>query len=179
MTSAPAGATAADSVTVAGGNIFVGFGNNNLPTGADGKSSTIVKYNRSGVLIGSTRVVGHNDGLRYTGNIWSLQNEDANPNLVLINPANLTQSRPFSIPNPHGGGYDDVAFTNGRAFITASAPPNDPNTKPALISASLPTTGSTLNITSVLQGNASVRNQLTTQTETLNLQDPDGIDSSG
>ncbi len=177
LAAAPSGATGADSITIAGSDIFVGFGNHADPTGLNAVS-TIAKYSLSGQYLGDISLAGHNDGLRYnasTGQIWALQNEDANPNLVLINPDTLAKSSAYAIPNPHGGGYDDVAFVNGRAFLSASNPANNPNSEPALISAAIPASGHTLSITPVLSGTASALDVNTGKTTALNLQDPDGI----
>lgn len=182
LANSPAGDTGADSITSVGTNFFVGYGDHHLPDGSDGLSSTIIEYSGSGAVLGSTTVIGHNDGLRYnsaTGQIWALQNEDANPNLVLINPTTLSKSIAYSIPNPHGGGYDDVAFVNGRAYLTGSNPTVDGNGNslglPALVSASVPATGSTLAISPVLAGNAAATNVNTGGPTTLNLTDPDGV----
>ena len=63
-------------------------------------------------------VVGHNDGLRLqpgTNNLWALQCEDANPNLVIIDLNKGTQTLYTFPPTPHGGGYDDVVFQDGQA----------------------------------------------------------------
>lgn len=177
LAAASTGSSVADSITIGGDNIFVGFGNHGDPTGLNAVS-TVAKYSLDGQLLGTTSVAGHNDGLRYnagTGQIWALQNEDANPNLVLINPNTLAQSTAYSIPVQHGGGYDDVTFVNGKAFLTASNPANNPNDKPALVSAAIPTSGNTLSITPVLPGNASALDLNTGKTATLNLQDPDGV----
>jgi hypothetical protein len=53
---------------------------------SDGKSSTIVQYSLGGDVLRKFSVPGHNDGLRVVGDgaLWCLQNEDANPNLVVI-----------------------------------------------------------------------------------------------
>ena len=182
LTASPSGDTGADSITSVGNDFFVGYGDHHMPDGSDGLSSTIVEYSLSGSVVGSTTVLGHNDGLRYdaaTGRIWALQNEDANPNLVLINPTTLATSQAYSIPNPHGGGYDDVAFSGGKAYLTGSNPTLDANGNslgtPALESVSVPASGSTLAITPILSGTATVRNVNTNTTTTLNLTDPDGV----
>ncbi|HEX4259899.1 MAG TPA: hypothetical protein VHY76_02250, partial [Acetobacteraceae bacterium] len=134
---APVGSSAPDSIAVVGGNVYVGYGNGGDPTGAGGAASTIAEYNTSGTLLGSTSVVGHNDGLRYnpgTGTLWALQNEDANANLVQIAPGTLAKSPVYNFTSsPHGGGYDDVAFSGGSAFVSASNPANNPNTAPAIV----------------------------------------------
>ncbi|HEV7995473.1 MAG TPA: hypothetical protein VGP52_04355 [Stellaceae bacterium] len=175
--SAPAGSSAPDSIAVVGNDVFVGYGNNGNPDGSGGAVSTIAEYSSSGALLNTTSVVGHNDGLRYDpadGKLWALQNEDANPNLVLITPTTLAKSAPFSFSaTPHGGGYDDVAFGFGKAFISASNPANNPNTAPAIISATL--NGSTVAVTGVLNANATATVINTGATTTLNLQDPDSM----
>lgn len=180
--SSPAGDTGADSITSVGNDYFVGYGDHHLPDGSDGLSSTIVEYSITGGVVGSVSVAGHNDGLRYnagTGQIWAIQNEDSNPNLVLINPLTLAASQAYSIPSPHGGGYDDVAFSGGKAYLTASNPTVDGNGNstglPALVSATIPTSGTTLSIVNVLAGNASATSTNTGAPVTLNITDPDGV----
>ena len=175
---APAGSSAPDSVAVVGNDVYVGFGNGGNPDGSGGAVSTIAEYNRTGGLLGTTSVVGHNDGLRYdaaTGKLWAIQNEDANPNLVLITPGSLAKSAPYTFgAASHGGGYDDVAFVGGKAFVSASNPANNPNTKPALIGATLG--AGVVNVTGVVAGNAraTVLNPGGGR-KTLNLQDPDSL----
>ena len=80
-------------------SIVVAFQNGVAKDGTDGKSSTIVQYSLSGVVQRSFSVVGHNDGLRLVGEneLWCLQNEDANPNLVVINLDSGRQVR-FTFP---------------------------------------------------------------------------------
>lgn len=177
---APTGSSAPDSIAIVGNDVFVGYGNGGNPDGSGDALSTIAKYNSSGVLLNTTSVVGHNDGLRYdpaSGQLWALQNEDANPNLVLITPATLAKSAPFSFSaTPHGGGYDDVAFGFGKAFISASNPAHNPNAAPAVVSATW--NGSTVDVTGVLNGNATATVINTGATTTLNLQDPDSMNIS-
>jgi len=174
---APTGSSTPDSVTVAGGNVYVGYGNGGAPDGSGGATSTIAEFSSSGALLGTTAVTGHNDGLRYnaaSGQLWALQNEDANANLVLITPGSLAQSQPYSFSAaPHGGGYDDVAFTGGKAFVSASAPANDPNAMPAIASATL--SGNQVQVSGVVAGNANATNLVTGTATTLNLQDPDSL----
>jgi hypothetical protein len=67
----------------------------------------------------------NNDGLRanpQTKQLWALQNEDGNPNLVIINPTTGTQTVYTFGPTPHGGGYDDIAFRGDNVFQSASNP---------------------------------------------------------
>src|SRR5271166_3869621 len=142
--SGPTGTSAADSVMVIGNDVYVGYGNGGAPDGSGGAVSTIVEFSRSGQLLNSTTVVGHNDGLRYdaaTKQLWALQNEDANANLVLLAPGTLAPlSSPISIASVAGGGFDDILFQNGKAFLSASNPtPNGMGkfTNPAIVSATL------------------------------------------
>jgi hypothetical protein len=172
------GSSAPDSIAVVGSDVFVGYGNGGAPDGSNGAMSTIAEYNSSGALLASLTVTGHNDGLRYdpsTGQLWAVQNEDANPNLVLINPKTLATSGPFSFSaTPHGGGYDDVAFGPTGTFVSASNPGFNPNTQPAIVSATL--SGGVVDVTGALWGNAKARVlNPSGGTTTLNLQDPDSM----
>src|SRR3984957_11433468 len=105
--------TAPDSIALANGHIFIGYGGPGLPDGSDGKSSYILEYTMSGAEVHAYSVLGHNDGLKlnpYDGKLYALQNEDANPNLVIIDPVTKQQSSPyqFAAKPAHGGGYDDM-----------------------------------------------------------------------
>jgi hypothetical protein len=166
-----------DSVTFNDKDIFVGYGNGGAPDGSGGAMSTIVEYDMTGTVVTTFTVVGHNDGLRINpadGSLWAIQNEDANANLVVIDLKTGKQTvTPFPSPAPHGGGYDDVVFTKGATFISASNPTSTPNTGPAIVSVDLD--GKKLNVQQVLLGNASAINVLTGATVTLNLQDPDSM----
>lgn len=169
--------SAPDSIAVLRDHIFIGYGDNNDPTGADGKSNQIVEYNTSGNILHIYTVVGHNDGLKvdpYTGQIWAMQNEDANPNLVIIDPVAQTQKvYTFTMAPPHGGGYDDIVFRNGKVYFSASNPANNPNQGPAIVQATL--VGDTVDVTSALEGDAAAVDAVTGATATLNLQDPDSM----
>lgn len=71
------------------GHVFVGYGDGHAPDGSDGLSSQVVEFEMNGNPIHIFTVVGHNDGLKVdptTHLLWAMQNEDANPNLVIINP---------------------------------------------------------------------------------------------
>lgn len=177
----PAGASQPDSIAVGASSVFVGYQNGGLPDGSDGKSSTIAQYTLGGTLVQTFSVPGHNDGLKIdpaTGFVWSMQNEDANPNLVIINPTAATQTQySFAAAPLAGGGYDDIAFLNGKVYFTASNPANNPNTQPAVVQATL--VGTTVTVSTVLLGNATAI--LKHKQVTLNLQDPDSMttDPSG
>jgi hypothetical protein len=175
-TSVPGVYTQPDSIAVVGGHVFVGFGNNVSTTGSDGKSSTIVEYDRNGNVITTYSVKGHNDGLKVnplTKHLWAMQNEDANPNLVIIDPVAHTQKTYTFGPTPHGGGYDDMAFRGHDVFISASNPANNPNNAPAIVRAELH--GNMVSVSPVLSGTATATNIPTDTPVALNLQDPDSM----
>ena len=169
--------TAPDSIAVLGDHIYVAYGDGNDPAGLDGKSNQIVEYTKDGSPIRTYTVVGHNDGLKvdpYTHQIWAMQNEDGNPNLVIIDPlAHTQQLYTFAAPPPHGGGYDDITFRNGQVYFSASNPANNPNSGPAIVKGTL--VGTTVEVTSVLAGNATATDVVTGAPVTLNLQDPDSM----
>jgi hypothetical protein len=165
-----------DSIAVLDGHIFVGFGNSAKPDGSDGKSSTIVEYDRNGNVITTYIVKGHNDGLKVdprTKLLWAMQNEDASPNLVIIDPRTRSQKIYTFGPTPHGGGYDDMAFRGKDVFISASNPSNNPNNFPAIVRAEL--VGNKVSVSPVLQGTATATDIPSDTPVTLNLQDPDSM----
>jgi hypothetical protein len=164
-----------DSITVWNGRVFVGFGNNAKPDGTFG-FSTIVEYAMDGTVLHKLRVKGHNDGLKVnpkTNLLWALQNEDANPNLVIIDPSTW-KSKKYTFAKPaHGGGYDDMAFIGDGVYISASNPSNNPNTQQAIVKATL--RGNMVDVTPVLLGDANATDITTGQPIQLNLQDPDSM----
>jgi hypothetical protein len=167
---------APDSIAVVGGHVFVGYGDGAAPAGSDGKSSTVVEYKMNGDIVTTYTVPGHNDGLRVNPNtrqVWALQNEDLNPNLVIIDPKTQTQTLYSFGPTPHGGGYDDIAFRGNDVFLSASNPANNPNTAPAIVKAQI--SGTMVNVTPVLNASATATNIPTNTPVTLNLQDPDSM----
>src|ERR1700731_2466602 len=110
-----AGSTAPDSIAVVGKSVWVAYGNGGNPDGSNGAMSQIVEYSSAGKVKRNLTVTGHNDGLRLDPNthqLWALQNEDSNPNLVVIDPATgFCVKYAFADKPPHGGGYDDMVFT--------------------------------------------------------------------
>ena len=165
-----------DSIAVLGSHVFIGFGDGAAPDGSDGKSSTIVEYDLSGNVITTYSVKGHNDGLKVdprTNELWAMQNEDGNPNLVIINPDSGRQKLYTFGPTPHGGGYDDITFSGKDVFFSASNPSNNPNNAPAIVRAEL--TGHKVSVSSVLLGTANATDIPTNTTVALNLLDPDSM----
>ena len=166
-----------DSIAIANGHIFIGYGGNGLPDGSDGKSSYILEYTMDGTEVHVYTVLGHNDGLKLNpddGKLYALQNEDANPNLVIIDPVSKEQSRAyqFAVPPAHGGGYDDMVFLNHEFYISCSNPANNPNSEQAIVEAKV---GNLITVKEVLAGNASAIDVPTGTRTTLNLQDPDSM----
>ena len=173
---APTGLSAPDSVATLGAHVFVGYGDGHLPDGSDGLSSQVVEFKMDGTPIYTYTFVGHNDGLKVdpiTHKLWALQNEDANPNLVVIDTeTHFTRLYTFG-PTPHGGGYDDIVFRGCKVYLSASNPANNPNTGPGIVSAHLE--GNLVAVEPVLAGEASAIDIPTDTTITLNLQDPDSM----
>lgn len=183
--SGAAGRTKPDSITFDTQFIYVGYQNTTAADGSDGGSSTIVKYTDAGQEVRSFTVQGRCDGLRFnpfTQLLWATVNEDGNSSLSTIDPnTGATIHYTFSAA-PHGGGYDDLVFVNGMAFVAASNPTNltnGVNTNPAVAKVVL--NGTTATLTPVLLGNATVTNAMTLQPVTLNLLDPDSmsVDTAG
>jgi hypothetical protein len=176
-----------DSIVQWGDSIVVGFQNHVAKDGSDGKSSTIVQYSLNGRVQRTFSVPGHNDGLRViagTNELWCLQNEDANPNLVVIDLGSGRETHYTFAPTVHGGGFDDIVELGGSVYFTVSNPNlNDAgvNVFPALARASLPGRhqGTTVNLEPVLAGNASAIDLPTGGTVQLNLTDPDSMTVDG
>jgi hypothetical protein len=175
--SIPGEYTAPDSITATNSSIYVGFGNGGEPGGGSAVPSTIIKYDFNGNIQTIGYVNGHNDGLKInpqTGDLWALQNEDANANLVILDAGTLATKKKYFIgTGPHGGGYDDIVFLNGNVYFSASNPQHNPNNEPAITQ--FTTSGNSFTLTPVLYGNASAIDIPTGQQVTLNLQDPDSM----
>lgn len=173
---APSGLSAPDSIAVLDDHVFVGYGDGHQPDGSDGLNSQVVEYTMDGGVVHTFTVRGHNDGLKvdpYTHLLWALQNEDANPNLVIIDPRSGSQRDYLFGPTPHGGGYDDMVFRDCKTYISASNPANNPNMEPAIVSARIDE--GMLSVAPVLMANAAATDLPTGQSVTLNLQDPDSM----
>jgi len=165
-----------DSIVQWRDSVFVGFQNHVAKDGTDGKPSTIVQYSLSGNVKRTFTVPGHNDGLRIVGEgeLWSLQSEDANPNLMVIELESGHAKRYGFAPTVHGSGYDDMVVKDGEVFITASNPNVNAlgvNMFPALVRARL--SGNMVTVEPVLNGNAV--DIPTGSTVPLNLTDPDSV----
>ena len=179
FSTSPANTSQPDSIVAWGDDIIVGFQNHVAKDGSDGKSSTIVEFSSAGTVEHTFTVPGHNDGLRIVGDgkLWALQNEDANPNLVVIDLERGKQTPYKFAPTPHGGGYDDIVVArDGDVYLTASNPnlnTSGVNVFPALVRARL-WNGNVL-LDPVLSGNANATDIATGQIVSLNLTDPDSM----
>jgi hypothetical protein len=167
-----------DSIVQWRDRILVGFSNGVAKDGSDGKSSTIVEYSLSGEVKRAFSVPGHNDGLRVVGedDLWCLQNEDANPNLVVIDLESGRQKMYTFAPTVHGGGYDDMRVKDGKVLMTVSNPNLNGagvNVFPALVIATLH--GNMVDVEPVLSADASATDIPTGASVTLNLTDPDSL----
>jgi len=174
----PANTSQPDSIVQWRDSILVGFENHVAKDGTDGKSSTIVEFSLGGTVKRTFSVPGHNDGLRlvHGDELWALQNEDANPNLVVIDLRSGRQTQYQFAPTPHGGGYDDIVVRDGEVYFTASNPnldANGVNDYPALVKVTL--AGASVILTPVLSGNAPATNITTGKVVNLNLTDPDSM----
>jgi len=120
-------------------------------------------------------IKGHNDGLKVdprTNLLWSLQNEDANPYLLIIDPSNWKWKKYTFAKPAHGGGYDDVTFIGSNVYISCSNP-SKPFNKQAIVKATL--NGNRVDVTPVLLGDANATDITTGKPVRLYLSDPDSM----
>lgn len=168
-----------DSIERDGSDIWVGYQNVTAKDGTDGKSSTVVEYDRHGRVERTFSVPGHCDGLRIdptTHVVWASSNEDGNPGLVSIDPGTGVVTQYAFPPTVHGGGFDDMGFVNGKMFISASNPTlnaSGVNVFPALDEVSF--LGTNVILTPALAGNATAIDLTTAAPAMLDLVDPDSI----
>jgi sugar lactone lactonase YvrE len=182
---APKGFTNPDSITSFQGTIWVGYQNQTKATGGGGNSN-IVQFDPTGHVMKVYTIADKTDGLKFNpfdGKIYALQNEDANPHLVLIDPVTGTMTNfTYSAAPAHGGGYDDIVFLNGQIFISASNPTvqsNGQNTFPSVVKATL--NGNQIDVTPVLIGNATLTDIASGKPFVSLQSDPDSltVDPSG
>jgi hypothetical protein len=85
-----------------------------------------VEYDQSGSVVQSYKIAGYVDGLKLnpvTGDIWALQNQDGNSKLAIIDPVTHKVSEFTYQHTSASRGYDDVAFENGKVFLSYTNPP--------------------------------------------------------
>jgi hypothetical protein len=178
---APSGSSAPDSIAIVKDTVWIGYGNDGKPDGSGGAKSTIIEYSALGKVLRTLTVTGHNDGLRLdprTNKLWAMQNEDSNPNLVIIDPATgSTDLFSFAGPQAHGGGYDDMSFKDGAVYVSASNPTPDAKGNVAGPSIVRLTLGADHKVSAmpVLPGMPKAIDITTGATTVLNLADPDSM----
>jgi hypothetical protein len=177
---APTGLTNPDSIAVFHGSVFVGYTNNTQPDGTGG-DSTIVQFSMTGQFLRSYQVVGMCAGLKhnaFNGKLWVLLNPGANPALTLIDAGMFTQQDfTYAAPPLNGGGYDDAAFVNGQAYLSASNPTlqSGQNNFPSIVSATI-VGGNKVKVSPVLLGNASLINIKTGKKLVVPQSDPESLE---
>lgn len=174
-----------DPIVLDGSRVYVAYANKAAKDGTDRQTSTVVEYTLQGKVMRTFAIPGHCDGMRLnpmSHQLWALSNEDGNPKLMTIDPmSGATRIYTFP-PTPHGGGYDDLAFLHGVAYIDASNPTLDKagvNPAPALDTIAL--RGHSLTLTPIVMGDARAMDLTTNHMVTLNEVDPDSlsIDAQG
>ncbi|HEY2641981.1 MAG TPA: hypothetical protein VGI66_19080 [Streptosporangiaceae bacterium] len=175
-----------DDIQVVGDHVWIGWQNQSAKDGSTKVPSTLAEYDTSGKLVKTWSLIGHVDGLTMdpaTNTMWVTANEDAKPNLYLVNPSSSSFTTVTVPPLPHGGGLDDLRFVNGSAYISASNPTLNSagiNTHPAIYKVTV--SGTAAHLTGVFNANAKATTlNPPISTMTLNLTDPDSqtIDPSG
>ena len=149
-------ATSPDSVTVGNGSIWIEYGNGSPSTNYSG-AGTIVQYSSLGAVQNTYTIPGSVDGLKYnpnTGQVWALQNQDANSGLTLINPAtgalsSFTYGAPYTSVSGSRG-FDDVAFTGGNVYLSETNPSSP--TDPVIVKLNNSTPTSPITLSTVLTG---------------------------
>jgi hypothetical protein len=177
--------TAPDSIAVDGQKVFIDYQNVTAKDCTDqnanpAPSSTVIEYDMNGQILGHWSVPGHSDGMRVdpsTHLIWTTSCEDGNPKLATIDATSGTVTPYTFAPTAHGGGFDDLYFLNGSAFIAASNPTLDAggaNPNPAIDQVSL--ANGKVDLTPVLKGNATAADLLNNNASApLTLTDPDSM----
>jgi hypothetical protein len=173
---APAGLSAPDDIAVVDDHVFVGYGDGHDPGGVDGLSSQVVEYNMDGSVVSTYTVLGHVDGVKadpITHKVWTLENEDGNTRLVIIDPETKKTSLYIVGTGPHGGGYDDILFRGCKVYFSASNPLINPNTAAAIVSVKLG--NGDVKLVKVMEGDADAINIPKDTIVRMNLQDPDSL----
>ena len=172
-------ATQPDSVTFGNNSLWVEYGNGASSTGGSG-SSTIVQYSLGGSVLHTYSIAGSVDGLKFdpnTGQIWALQNQDANSTLTIINPTTGTTSS-FTYGAPYTSmsgtrGFDDVAFMGSQVFMSVTNPAS--GTDPVIVQ--ITNLASPLLQSAILTAGATGTNLPTGQQGTIPATDPDSLKS--
>jgi hypothetical protein len=180
----PKGVTAPDDLAISadGSDLWVGYGNGHEPDGSDGLSSNVIEYDiATGKILKNIPIKGHTDGLKIkpaTNQVWTTQNEDANPTLAIItqNDGRFT-TYGFVNPTAHGGGFDDLVFAGQQSqdvFLSASNPSGPPFTNQA-IAKIVDRPKNVTEVSEVIAGDATAYNVATGEDETLAISDSDSM----
>ncbi len=186
-----------DSIVQMGNSVYIGYQNaGDVKDGSNPTlTNTVVQYDLNGNALKTYTVPGHVDGLMArsdTNSLWAMSNEDANPELTIINLATGTQKSYTATVNPtaHGGGFDDMQMIGGVVYVSASNP-TTPGVAPTVVALTLNANGTTFDVAPVLAGNAQATditpsvggsaNPTYNTPVTLALTDPDSeaVDPSG
>jgi hypothetical protein len=169
------------AISANGAHLWVGYQNNASTTGQGGKSN-LVKYDiSSGSVLLNIRIRGHLDGLKInpaTNNIWTTENEDGNPTLVVVHHKSGNFRRFRFAPDLLTGGMDDLAFSltdPTDLFIVASSQTDI--TKPVIVEIKGKLKKVNTRLRQVLPGNPpSVLNVVTNTVDSTNqIGDPDSM----
>ncbi|GAC1618423.1 MAG: hypothetical protein NVS4B7_10710 [Ktedonobacteraceae bacterium] len=177
--------SAPDSVAVDNDHVFIDYQNSTAKDCTDKNSSTVVEYTMDGKVVKTFTIPGHSDGMRIDPSshlVWTTSCEDGNPKMATIDPNSGTVTPYTFAKTPHGGGYDDLFFLNGKTFVAASNPTldnNGNNPNPALDQITL--SGGKAVLKPILMGNATATDTVSNMKVTLTLTDPDSLttDSKG
>ncbi len=183
--------------------------NNNNPDGTNAPGTTpqskVIEYDLSGNVLQTFNVPGHPDGLlAYNANtVWVSTNEDANPELIIINTStNAAQVLTSDAATlPHGGGLDDLKLVNGTVYASASNPGTGApaagqtystdgsgataefgvSTSPAVYAVTLNSDGKTFHVSPALTSGSAATLLPGSTAVTLNMTDPDSsaVDPAG
>jgi hypothetical protein len=134
-----------------------------------------VQYKFDGTVRHTYSIAGSVDGLKVdpkSGLVWTMQNQDGNSTLTLINPKTNTTLGPIPYavtPSIHG--YDDVVFRFDKVFLSYTNPsgPADPTIQ-MLQNGSEP-----LVVTPILLEGATGTNLATGMVEATSQNDPDSL----
>jgi hypothetical protein len=171
-----------DDVRYVGSNVWIEWQNGSAKDCSTTKTSTIAEYTTAGKLLKTWSVIGHADGMRWnptTQLMWVTSCEDGSPRLYTINPGSSTPTQ-YTVPKTSwGGGFDDLEFVNGSAYVSASNPTLNAagkNPSPAVVKVTL--SGTTATWSPALPGKlkATTLGPPVT-TSTLTLTDPDSMSS--
>ncbi len=140
-----------------------------------GTFSTVVRYSPTGDVQSSFKIEGDVDGLKYdpySGQVWALQNQDANSSLSIIDPATNSVTHQSYAAVSSTQGYDDVVFTKDATFLTYTNPsaPTDATLK-EIVPGTYP-----IQVSTLLTAGSPGFNIVTGQTNyTLTKPDPDSL----